>query len=115
TAGKFKRSDPFVEKIKDDVLTVFGFFERFENSFPEIKAKWRVVEGFVSLLEADKAAVPAVFERFRADYWDVQMAWVEAVVRARDDFDRGMLSAVKAKASEVYVERGVETIMSKVK
>ncbi|KAF2460206.1 exocyst complex component Sec6-domain-containing protein [Lineolata rhizophorae] len=112
--AKIRRADPFVDKIKDDVLTVFAFFERFDAFF-EIKQKWRAVDGFVRLLEADKAAVPAVFEQFKLDYWDVSVGWVEAVLRSRDDFDRSMLNAVKAKAAEVYVERGPETILSKVK
>ncbi|KAF2470695.1 exocyst complex component Sec6 [Lindgomyces ingoldianus] len=112
--AKFRRSDPFTEKIRDDILTVFGFFEAYPIG-PEIKIQWRVVEGFVSLLEADKASVPDVYEQFKLAYWDVQIGWVEAVLRSRDDFERSMLNAVKARAAEVNVERGLETIMSKVK
>lgn len=112
--AKFRRAEPFTDKIKDDVLTVFSFFERFD-AFPDIKQKWRVVDGFVKLLEADKPAVPGIYERFKTDYWDVQTGWVEAVLRARDDFDRSMLNAVKAKAAEIQIERGPETIMGKVK
>ena len=48
--------------------------------------------------------------------WDVQIGWVEDVLRSRDDFDRAMLSAVKAKAAELSLERGAEaTVMSKVR
>lgn len=112
--AKFRRSDPFTDKIKDDLVTAFGFFENYP-SFPDIKLKWRVVDGFVKLLEAEKVAIPAVYEQFKMQYWDVQISWVEAVLKARDDYERSMLNAVKAKAAEVEVERGVETIMSKVK
>lgn len=112
--AKFRRSDPFTEKFKDDVVTAFDFFERFPD-FAFIKKKWRVVSFLVRLLEADKTNVDAVYEDFKREYWDLQMNWVESVLRARDDYDRGMLSSVKAKASAVYVERGPETIMSKVK
>jgi hypothetical protein len=112
--AKFRRSDPFTEKVKDDVLTAFEFFQRFPD-FAFIKQKWRVVDFFVRMLEADKAGVDAVYEAFKKEYWDLQMNWVESVLRARDDYDRGMLSSVKAKASTVYVERGPETIMGKVK
>ncbi|KAF2199612.1 exocyst complex component Sec6 [Delitschia confertaspora ATCC 74209] len=112
--AKFRRAEPFTEKIKDDLVTAFGFFEQYP-SFPDIKLKWRVVDGFVRLLEADKAAVPEVYEQFKMQYWDVQIGWVEAVLRSRDDFERSMLNAVKTKAAEVEVERGVETIMSKIK
>lgn len=111
---RFRRGDPFTEKFKDDVLTAFDWFARFPAVFPEIKRKWRVVDFLVRLLECDKTAVAAVYADFKANHWDLQMAWVEAVLRARDDYDRGMLSAVKAKASEVYTERGAETIMSRV-
>lgn len=111
---KFRRGDPFTEKFKDDVLTTFDWFKNFDD-FPNIKRKWRVVDYLVRILGADKNGVVGVYESFKRDYWDLQTSWVEAVLRARDDFDRSMLSNVKAKASEVYVERGPETIMSKVK
>ena len=112
--AKFKRSDPFTEKIRDDVMTAFGFFENYA-SFPEIKAKWRVVGDMTDLISTEKAQVPFAYENFKRNYWDVQIGWVEAVLRARDDFERSMLNAVKAKAAEVDVQRGMETIMSKVK
>jgi hypothetical protein len=112
--AKFRRSDPFVDKIKDDVLTVFGFFERFDT-FESIKQKWRVVEGFVNLLEVEKAGVPDMYERFKQEYSDAGMNWVETVLKSRDDFDRNLLNAVKARAGSMDVQRGGETIMSKVK
>lgn len=113
--AKFKRSDPFADKIKDDLLTVFEFFSRYDVGV-EIKDQWRVVQSFLSLLTADKANVPFVYEKFKYAYWDVHIGWVEAVLRARDDFERSMLNAVKAKAAEVSIQPGaVETIMSRVK
>lgn len=112
--AKFRRSDPFTEKLKDDLLTAFEFFQKFPE-FAIIKEKWRVVNFLERMLEADKGGVVLVYEAFKREYWDLQMSWVESVLRSRDDFDRGMLGSVKAKASEVYIERGQETIMSKVK
>lgn len=112
--AKFRRSEPFNDKFKDDVLTAFAFFQKFPD-FPTIKQKWRVVDYLVRMLEADKSVVAGVYEAFKREYWDVQTIWVESVLRARDDYDRGMLASVKAKAAEVYVERGPETIMGKVK
>lgn len=112
--AKFKRQDPYLDKIRDDVVTVFTFFERFE-AFETIKDKWRVVDGFTRLIDEPKAVIPDVYEDFKREYWDVGMGWVEAVLRARDDFDRSLLNAVKAKAAEVETQRGSETIMSKVK
>ena len=111
---KFRRSDPFTEKFKDDVLTAFAFFQKFPD-FALIKQKWRVVDFMVRILESDKPSIPGIYEQFKTDYWDVQLSWVESVLRSRDDYDRGLLSSVKSKAGEVYVERGLETIMSKVK
>ena len=111
---KFRRTDPFVDKIKDDVLAVFNFFERFDT-YESVKQKWRVVEGMVGLLEVEKAGVPDVYEGFKRDYTDAGMSWVEAVLRSRDDFDRSLLNAVKARAAGMEVVRGGETIMSKVK
>ena len=67
------------------------------------------------MIEIEKASVPEAFAAFKADYWDLQLSWVEAVLRTRDDFDRSLLNAVKARAAQIEVVRGLETIMSKVK
>lgn len=115
--AKFRRQDPFQDKLFDDVSTAFEFF----NSAPSpdvgeaIKQKWRITEPFLQLLKEDKSVVPDVFAAFKEDYWDLQLSWVEAVLRARDDFDRSMLNAVKARAAQISVVRGPETIMSKIK
>lgn len=115
--AKFRRADPFTDKFKDDLITAFAFFQqRFPPAeFAVVKQKWRAVDFLVRLLEAEKGAVAGVFEAFKREYWDLQVGWVEGVLRARDDFERGMVSAVRARAGEVYVERGVETVMGKVK
>jgi hypothetical protein len=115
---KFRRNvDPFTEKFKDDVLTVFAFFENYPDSFEgTIKQKWRLVEWLVQLLDTDKGpALVLVYESFKIEYWDLQLSWVEAVLRTRDDFERSMISSIKAKAAELSVERGMETIMSRVR
>jgi hypothetical protein len=114
---KFRRQDPFTDKIRDDIVTVFNFFNQFGATFDLVKDKWRAVNAFENLLSADKGAgVLEAFTRMKGQYWDVQIGWVEAVLRSRDDFDRAMLSAVKAKAAELSLERGTEaTVMSKVR
>ncbi|KJX96616.1 exocyst complex component sec6 like protein [Zymoseptoria brevis] len=114
---KFRRSDPFTEKIKDDVVTVFNFFgQQSGDAFELIKDKWRVINAFENLLSADKGpSVVDAFQCLKEQYWDVQIGWVEAVLRARDDYDRSMLSSVKAAAANMSIERGPETVMSKVK
>ena len=114
--AKFRRADPFIGKIGDDVRTTFIFFERYPDlDLGIIKAKWRAVHHMVRLLEVDKVDIPGAYEECKREFWDVQLSWVESVLRARDDYERSMLSGVKARAAEVYVERGVETVMSKVK
>ena len=117
--AKFRRQDPFTDKFKDDVITAFNFFGQFPEMFEGeggIKARWRSVDYLVRLLEAEKGpGVVAMFDTFKTEFWDLQMSWVEAVLRSRDDFERSMLSAVKAKAAEMNVERGPESIMSKVR
>ncbi|KAJ5438480.1 uncharacterized protein N7458_009478 [Penicillium daleae] len=114
---KFRRQvDPFTDKFKDDILTVFDFFQKYEDSFPSIKQKWRLVDWLVRLLEAEKGqAIVNIYESFKNEYWDLQLSWVEAVLRTRDDFERSMISSIKAKAAELSVERGVETIMSRLR
>ena len=130
---KFRHTDPFAAKFREDVVTAFEFFSRYPGSFNEtIKPKWKVVDYLVRLLEAGKletlvpgapsgsggvwAPVADVYQSFKQEFWDLQLSWVESVLRSRDDFERGMLNAVKARAAEIYVERGGgETIMGKVK
>ncbi|KIW01185.1 uncharacterized protein PV09_07467 [Verruconis gallopava] len=112
--AKFRRTDPFVDKIRDDVVTVFNFYENLPCG-DAVKQKWRAVECLVDLLEVEKASVPDVYESVKRGYWDVGMGWVEACLRARDDFDRSLLSAVKARAGAIEVDRGMPTVMEKVK
>jgi hypothetical protein len=115
--AKFRRTDQYQDKIFDDLSTAFDYFSNLPN--PDvgnsIKETWRVTEQFLQLLSVDKESVPDVFEAFKRDYWDLQISWVEAVLRSRDDFERSMLNAVKARAAQIDVVRGPETIMGKVK
>lgn len=116
---KFKRQDPYKEKIFDDVSVAFEFFTNNPLLSPDvadiIKQKWRVTESFLTLIEMEKSSIPDFFASFKTEYWDLQLSWVEAVLRSRDDFDRSLLNAVKSKAAQIDVVRGLETIMSKVK
>ncbi|KAL2024139.1 hypothetical protein VTK56DRAFT_9919 [Thermocarpiscus australiensis] len=115
--AKFRRSDQFQDKIFDDLKTAFDFFNSLPNPAVgnSIKETWRVTEPFLQLLSVEKEAVPDAFAAFKSAYWDLQISWVEAVLRSRDDFERSMLNAVKARAAQMDVVRGPETIMSKVK
>lgn len=113
---KFRRGDPFAAKFRDDVLAAFAFFEKHPDSFNDtIKPKWKAVNFTVQLLEVEKAAVVGVYEQFKREFWDLQLSWVEAVLKTRDEWDRSMITAVKRAAAGSYAERGMETVMGKVK
>ncbi|RVX68407.1 hypothetical protein B0A52_07407 [Exophiala mesophila] len=113
---KFRRGEPFPAKFRDDVLAAFAFFEKYPDAFNDtIKPKWKAVNFAVQLLEVDKMEVVGVYERFKAEFWDLQLSWVEGVLKTRDDWDRGMITAVKRAAASTYTERGMDTIMGKVK
>jgi len=113
---KFRRQDPFPARFRDDVLPAFEFFQKQNQEvFNEhIKPSWKAVNYTVQLLESDKAAVPSVYESFKRDFWDLQLSWVEAVIKTRDEWDRNMINAVKRAAAGTYGDRGLETIMGKV-
>ncbi|KAI1210701.1 exocyst complex component Sec6 [Annulohypoxylon truncatum] len=115
--AKFRRTEPFQDKIFNDVATAFEYFRSLPNQdlSSEITQTWRVTEDFNKLLTAPKEQLPDVFEEFKSKYWDLQITWVEAVLRSRDDFERAMLNSVKARAAQMDVVRGPETIMVKIK
>ncbi|KAH6891198.1 exocyst complex component Sec6-domain-containing protein [Thelonectria olida] len=115
--AKFRRTDPFQDKLFNDIATAFELFGSLPS--PEIgasiKETWRVTELFLRLLTADRDAVADAFAAFKDKHWDLQISWVEAVLRSRDDFERSMLNAVKARAAQMDVVRGPETIMGRIK
>ncbi|KAF2839512.1 exocyst complex component Sec6 [Patellaria atrata CBS 101060] len=114
--ARFRRADPWVDKIRDDITAVFTFFStRAEANFPDIKAKWKAVDGMVRLVECEKAAVADVWRGFKEEWWDASASWAESVLRARDDFERAMLAGVRAGAADVEPRRAAETIMARVK
>lgn len=113
---KFRRTDPFTDKIREDVVAAFEFFKSYPDAFEIAKEKWRAVSKFSDLLSASKG--PEVIEAYssmKEAYWDVHMGWVEAVLRSRDDFERSMLNNVKTTAASLSAERGMDTVMSKVR
>ena len=115
---KFRRQDPFSQKFTDDVLAAFSFFGKYPDSFEGpvgVKETWKVVRFTADLLAADKSNVVHVYQAFKVAYWDLQLSWVEGVLKTRDDWDRSMISAVKQAAATSYAERGAETVMGKVK
>lgn len=114
--AKFRRTDQFAAKMKDDLITAFEFFREYGQQGQEITERWRAVEYFLKLLESDKSRVPLAYEEFKFNYKEVHISWIEAVLRSRDDFERSMLNAVKAKAAEPIADDAPDDpIMGRVK
>ncbi|KAF1829989.1 exocyst complex component Sec6 [Decorospora gaudefroyi] len=114
--AKFRRTDQFAAKMKDDLLTAFDFFRSYGEQGADIMQRWRAVQEFLKLLECDKSQVQFAYVEFKNAYRDVTISWVEAVLKTRDDFDRAMLNAVKAKAAEpVGEDAPLDPIMGRVK
>jgi exocyst complex component 3 len=114
--AKFRRTDPFTDKIREDVVAAFDFFKKYPDAFEIAKEKWRAVSNFSDLLSASKGAeVVEAYSSMKLAYWDVQFGWVEAVLKSRDDFERSMMNSVKAAAADISAERGPDTVMSKVR
>lgn len=113
---KFRRQDAFTQQMRTDIKAVVDFFKNYPDTYEQVREKWRAAGLFERLLSAAKGQeVIEVYEQIKLTYWDVQIGWVEAVLRARDDFDRSMLVSVKTKAAEITVERGPETVMGKIR
>ncbi|PHH76645.1 hypothetical protein CDD80_1359 [Ophiocordyceps camponoti-rufipedis] len=115
-AVKFRRADPFRDRLFADVASAFDFFDdALPDVAPQVKQTWRVTEPFLRLVDCPREQVADAFADFKTAYWDLNIGWVEAVLRARDDFDRALLNGVLARAAQVEVVRGAETIMGRVK
>ena len=119
--AKFRRQDPYNERLKDDISTAFKFFERFRDAFDDIKREWRVLEAVIMLVETDKHALTGEFSAFVQEYWDVKVGWVEALLKTRDDIDWGplgdgktIMKGIRAEAAELRAQGREETIMADV-
>lgn len=87
--AKYRRQDPFTDRVRQDLQDVFKLFGSYPDAFQEIKDSWRAVNGMVQLLECEKGDIPREFEQMLADYPDIKIGWVESVLRAREDIDWG--------------------------
>jgi exocyst complex component 3 len=102
--------------MKDDLLTAFDFFRSYGDQGADIMQRWRAVQEFLKLLECDKSQVQFAYVEFKNAYRDLHITWVEAVLKTRDDYDRGMLNSVKAKAAEPVDEDALpDPIMGRIK
>lgn len=89
------------DRIKDDVAESFQFFTEFKDP-RELEDSFEVIERALELLTASRSLVFLSFYRF-AEKYGPNLSFVEALLKARDDFDRAA------------VNEAMETIKRKVK
>ncbi len=81
-----------VEKVKQDVSLAFDFFSTYKQP-ADLEQDFEIMDMIVSMLGASSQMV-------FMDYWNFakihgpQLAFVEALMRARDDFDRQMVGEI---------------------
>lgn len=122
--AKFRRQDDYQSRFRDDIQTVFAFFQKHanENTFQdEIKENWKVMQAVTNILDADKHVLPQAFRDFLQVYWDVKVGWVEALLRCRDDIDwgplgdgRGIIKGIRTDAASLREQGPAESIMGPV-
>lgn len=102
-----------IGQIRADVTVAYAFFTDFLP--PEVvKGQWFALEHFMKLISAPTGEqLKAEVERFREKYWDVDSAWLESVVKAREDYRKEFLEAVRSGRGG-YGRGEKETIMGKV-
>ena len=90
------------DRIRDDVSEAFSFFSTLKPA-KELEAYFEVVEMTLSLLEASKSLVFLSFWSF-AKVHGPNIAFVESLMKARDDLDRSavgeVMDSIKRKAKE---------------
>ncbi|CAG7851576.1 SubName: Full=Related to SEC6-protein transport protein {ECO:0000313/EMBL:CCA72681.1} [Serendipita indica DSM 11827] len=79
-------------RIKDDVADSFEFFSTLKDP-RELEANFEVVERSLEILSASRSLVFLSFYRFAQQYGP-NLAYVESLIRARDDFDRAAANEV---------------------
>ncbi|KAF8420095.1 exocyst complex component Sec6-domain-containing protein [Tirmania nivea] len=100
------------EQIRSDVLVGYQFFIEF-LPLEQVKGTWSVLEHFMGLISEPKEGLYSKYEAFKEAYWDLNPAWVEQVVRIREDGSREMVNIIKRQ--EPYAPSGKPTLMRKVK
>lgn len=99
-------------QIRSDVIAGYQFYSEYLPQ-EQIKSTWSVLEHFMGLISEPKEGLYARYEAFKEAYWDLNPAWVEAVVRAREDSGRDLVNIIKK--GEPYAPAGKQTLMGKVK
>jgi len=105
------------ERIKDDISEVFSFFTTFRPA-NELEQYFEVVEMVLSLLEASKSLVFLSYWSF-AKVHGPNIAFVEGLMKARDDLDRSSVNEVMESVKRKVKDEGLTdppepTIMKKI-
>lgn len=96
--GAFRRSPKLkmptaAGRFKNDVRTAFTFFSAVKNNRAEVSEDFEVLEHMLKIMTASKTM-------FYLDYWPfakkygANLAYVEAILRARDDIDRRSVNEI---------------------
>jgi len=80
------------DRIKDDVADSFQYLSTLKAP-QELEAYFEVIERSLEMLSASRGLVVLSFYRFAQQYGP-NLAFVEALLRARDDFDRSAVNEV---------------------
>ncbi|CAL1715328.1 unnamed protein product [Somion occarium] len=105
------------QRIKEDITEAYKFFGTYKKT-KELEPRFEVLEMILSLLEASKSLVFLSYWSF-AKVHGPNVAFVEALMKARDDLDRSAVSevmeSVKRKVKEENLTDPPEpTIMKKI-
>ncbi|KAL8279720.1 hypothetical protein RQP46_007815 [Phenoliferia psychrophenolica] len=81
-----------VERMRDDINKSFDFFTLYKSR-KELEPYFDVLEGVLQLVSASKMMVFLDYWPFRKKYGP-NLAYVEAIMKARDDLDRSAVSDI---------------------
>lgn len=93
------------DRIKDDVAESFEFFSALKPA-QELEAYFEVVERSLEILTASRGLIFLSFYRF-AQKFGPNLAFVEALVRARDDLDRAAANEAMESIKKKVKEEGI--------
>lgn len=105
------------DRIKDDVADSFQFFSTLKPP-QELEAYFEVIERALEILTASRGLVVLSFYRFAQEHGP-NLAFVESLLRARDDLDRSAVNetmeSIKKKVKDENITDPPEaTIMKKI-
>ncbi|KAF7724375.1 SNARE-binding exocyst subunit S6 [Apophysomyces ossiformis] len=111
--------DTCLTKIQEDVRLSFNFFAKYMD-VQELEDKFDVIEKVHILLESNRRMIFVDYYSLRQAYPDVPLAFVEDILRKRDDLDKGelkeIMEGIKAKAREYQPDANTPpTIFSRIK